>query len=64
MYPFVNGSCCRINPSSSDVYFHAVDPVTDEILPYNSSAVTRCRLHDFRIFNYSTCVVCAPEFTY
>lgn len=41
MNPFVNGSCCRINPRSSDVYFHAVDPTTDEILPYNSTVVTR-----------------------
>ena len=41
MTPFANGSCCRINPRSTDVYFHAVDPKTDEILPYNSSVVTR-----------------------
>jgi len=41
MTPYGNGSCCRVNPRNTDIYFHAIDPKTNEILPYESESVER-----------------------
>ena len=37
----INGTCCTSDPDSSDVWFYAVDPVSQELLEYNSSRALR-----------------------
>jgi len=35
----INGTCCTENPDGSDIWFYAIDPETEKILPYNHSTV-------------------------
>lgn len=41
MSKFPNGTCCRVGSTGTDVYFHAVDPSTNEILGYGEEKVQR-----------------------
>lgn len=41
MGKYGNGSCCKPIPRSTDVYFHVVDPNTNEILPFDNEKVQR-----------------------
>ncbi|TRY81062.1 hypothetical protein TCAL_04540 [Tigriopus californicus] len=41
MGKYGNGSCCKPLPRSTDVYFHVVDPNTNEILPFDHEKVQR-----------------------
>ncbi len=36
-----NGTCCRVHYSDTDVYFHATDPNTNQILSYDSPKLQR-----------------------
>jgi hypothetical protein len=36
-----NGTCCRAHPGDTDVYFHATDPNTNQILGYDHPKVQR-----------------------
>jgi len=37
----INGTCCNSDTNSSDVWFYAVDPETQELLEYNSTVAQR-----------------------
>ena len=41
MSKFPNGTCCRMGSTGTDVYFHAVDPSTNEILGYGEEKVQK-----------------------